>query len=248
MSISVQERPEELTSPQCLLSIKNLYKHFELHTQNHTKIPIFQDFSITFNAGECSVLVGPSGLGKSTLLKCLYGNYRIDEGAIHVHFEDGTLDIASCSPQMIHGLRREVIGYVSQFLRVIPRVPAIDLVAEPLITQGVSHQEARSKAAKLLERLSIPEKLWHLSPTTFSGGEQQRVNIARGFIAEYPILLLDEPTASLDQRNSDVVVELIEEAKARGTAIIGIFHDEQVRNKVANVIINLADAVKEETP
>ena len=245
MRISIHENAANEVNKQRLLSIKNLSKHFELYTQNHTRIPIFQNFSINFNAGECTVLVGPSGLGKSTLLKCLYGNYRIDEGAINIHFEDGIVDIASCSPQMIHGLRREVIGYVSQFLRVIPRVPTIELVAEPLISRGVSHKEAKQKAAELLERLSIPEKLWQLSPTTFSGGEQQRVNIARGFIADYPILLLDEPTASLDQRNTDVVIELIEEAKAKGAAVIGIFHDEQDRRKVASAIINLSDVVKD---
>lgn len=230
--------------PKTLLSIEGLNKHFELHNQQNIRIPIFEDYSVSFRAGECTVLVGPSGLGKSTLLKCLYGNYKIDGGSIAVHFDEGDVDIAECSPQMIHGLRREVIGYVSQFLRVIPRVPALDLVAEPLIEQGVDSNEARVQAASMLRRLSIPEKLWSLSPTTFSGGEQQRVNIARGFIAEYPILLLDEPTASLDQKNVQVVVELIEEAKRRGTAIIGIFHDEQVRDQVANVTINLAEVIK----
>jgi alpha-D-ribose 1-methylphosphonate 5-triphosphate synthase subunit PhnL len=227
-----------------LLSVHKLSKHFEMHTQHQTKIPIFNDVSLSFKSGECSVLVGPSGMGKSTLLKCLYGNYKIVDGQILLHFDDGDIDIASCSPQMIHGLRREIIGYVSQFLRVIPRVPALDLVAEPLITQGFAPDQARQQAKALLTRLSIPERLWHLSPTTFSGGEQQRINIARGFIADYPVLLLDEPTASLDSKNAQVVVELIKEAKARGTAIIGIFHDEHVREVVADNVINLAEVLK----
>jgi len=242
--VTISELITSEKSSQALLTVNRLYKHFELFNQQQTKIPIFNDFCLSFHAGECSVLVGPSGLGKSTLLKCLYGNYKIEQGDILVHFEDGDVNVASCSPQMINGLRREVIGYVSQFLRVIPRVPAIDIVAEPLIAQGTPADIARERAAALLSRVSIPEQLWNLSPTTFSGGEQQRINIARGFIAPYPILLLDEPTASLDARNVQVVLELIEEAKSRGTAIIGIFHDEHVREKVADVVINLAEVVR----
>jgi len=227
-----------------LLTIQNLYKQFELHTQKNTSIPIFNDLSLVFKKSECTVLVGPSGLGKSTLLKCLYGNYKIDQGEVLVHFDDENVDMATCSAQMINALRRNVIGYVSQFLRVIPRVPAIDLVSEPLISQGCAPEQAIEKAQVMLRRLSIPENLWNLSPTTFSGGEQQRINIARGFIADYPILLLDEPTASLDHRNVQVVIELIHEAKARGTAIVGIFHDEHVRDQVADVTINLAEVAQ----
>ncbi|MFA9209028.1 MAG: ATP-binding cassette domain-containing protein, partial [Yersinia sp. (in: enterobacteria)] len=128
-------------------------------------------------------------------------------------------------------------GYVSQFLRVVPRVPTLDVVAEPLLALGTPVTDARDRAANLLSRLNIPERLWSLSPTTFSGGEQQRVNIARGFIKDYPILLLDEPTASLDSTNSAAVVSLIDEAKQRGAAIIGIFHDEAVRNHVSDRLL-----------
>ena len=244
MSIQTHAHTTDRATPENVITIDKLGKFFELHNQEHTQIPIFKDYSASFKSGQCTVLVGPSGLGKSTLIKCLYGNYRTDQGSITIHFEDGDVDIASCSPQMIHGLRRDIIGYVSQFLRVIPRVATIDLVAEPLIKQGSDPEIARQRARSLLTRLSIPEKLWSLSPTTFSGGEQQRVNIARGFIADYPILLLDEPTASLDARNSEVVVSLIEEAKQRGTVIIGIFHDEHVRDRVADKTINLAEVLK----
>lgn len=123
---------------------------------------------------------------------------------------------------------------VSQFLRVIPRISALEVVMQPLLDTGVPREACAAKAARLLTRLNVPERLWHLAPSTFSGGEQQRVNIARGFIVDYPILLLDEPTASLDAKNSAAVVELIREAKTRGAAIVGIFHDEAVRNDVAD--------------
>ncbi|MGR3582095.1 MAG: ATP-binding cassette domain-containing protein, partial [Sagittula sp.] len=131
-------------------------------------------------------------------------------------------------------------GYVSQFLRVVPRVPTLDVVAEPLRAVGVDETAARARAAELLARLNIPETLWPLSPTTFSGGEQQRVNIARGFAHAYPALLLDEPTASLDAVNRAVVLELIEAAKARGAAIVGIFHDEAARARVCDREIDVA--------
>lgn len=224
------------------ISIDNLGKQFVLHTQDSTVISVFKQFSMTAFSGQCAVLVGPSGLGKSTLLKCLYGNYQISEGNIDIHFDDGSINLAECEPQMVHGLRRETIAYVSQFLRVIPRVPAIDIVMEPLLDQGEDAFIAKEKAETILSRLHIPKHLWSLSPTTFSGGEQQRINIARGFIADFPILLLDEPTASLDAKNAAVVVELITEAKARGAAIVGIFHDEQLRDQVADQTIDLTES------
>lgn len=225
------------------LVVNDLKKSFVLHTQNNAHISVFDNFSLTVKSGECVVLSGPSGMGKSTFIKCLYGNYKINSGSIQFIFDDGVVDIASCEPQWIHSLRQHTVAYVSQFLRVIPRVPAIELVMQPLLQQGVDRDEAYDRAATLLQRLSIPEGLWSLSPTTFSGGEQQRINIARGFIAELPILLLDEPTASLDAKNRAVVVELIREAKAKGIAIVGIFHDEDVRDRVADQVIDLLEFV-----
>ena len=137
-------------------------------------------------------------------------------------------------PRDIIKLRRDVLGYVSQFLRVVPRVPTLDVVAEPLRALGVPADEAQDRASALLTQLNITERMWSLSPTTFSGGEQQRVNIARGFAHSYPTMLLDEPTASLDAANREVVLSLIEDAKARGAAIIGIFHDEAARTRVCD--------------
>jgi alpha-D-ribose 1-methylphosphonate 5-triphosphate synthase subunit PhnL len=147
--------------------------------------------------------------------------------------------VAQASPREIIALRRETLGYVSQFLRVVPRVPTRDVVAEPLLQLGIDRAEARDRAEALLARLNIPKRLWDLSPTTFSGGEQQRVNIARGFIHPYPALLLDEPTASLDATNRAVVLALISQAKERGAAILGIFHDEGARTAVCDRLVDV---------
>ncbi|MFG6178582.1 phosphonate C-P lyase system protein PhnL [Halomonas sp. THAF12] len=224
---------------QPFLSVASLDKTFVLHGQGGLRLEVMRDLSLTLAPGECLVLAGRSGIGKSTLLKMLHGSYRVSGGSLRLHFEDGELELADLPPQAWPALRREVIGYVSQFLRVVPRVPAVEVVMEPLLARGVDAAEARPRAEALLARLNLPERLWSLPPGTFSGGEQQRVNIARGFIGEHPLLLLDEPTASLDAANRDVVVELIREAKARGTAMLGIFHDEDVRERVADRLLPL---------
>ena len=213
-----------------MIHIENLSKSFTLHNQGSAVIPVMVGAGLSVAPGECVALVGASGAGKSTLMRMIYGNYRAASGSILV----GGLDVAQAAPRDIIRLRRETLGYVSQFLRVVPRVPTVDVVADPLLTLGVPPAEARARAEVLLARLNIPMRLWSLSPTTFSGGEQQRVNIARGFVHDYPALLLDEPTASLDPANRDVVLTLIEEAKTRGTAIIGIFHDVDARARVAD--------------
>ena len=218
-----------------MLGVRRLGKHFTLHTQGGTRIAVLDEISFDVDGGECLVLDGPSGAGKSTLLRCLYANYLPTHGEIWVREagSPGRIDLVTASPQQIVELRRTTLSYVSQFLRVIPRVSARDIVAEPLQRLGCDADEARERAAALLARLNLPERLWDLPPATFSGGEQQRVNIARGFIAERPLMLLDEPTASLDAANRDVVVGLIREACARGAAIVGIFHDAEVRDAVA---------------
>jgi alpha-D-ribose 1-methylphosphonate 5-triphosphate synthase subunit PhnL len=187
---------------------------------------------LELRSGECVVLTGASGAGKSTFLRSLYGNYRADGGRVLLRHEGGWVDMAGAEPRLILEVRKWTLGYVSQFLRVIPRVPAVEVVMEKLLALGISREEARARTESVLLRLGIPERLWGISPTTFSGGEQQRINLARGFIYSYPILLLDEPTAALDERNREVAVGLIQEAKKRGAAIIGIFHDEEVRRAV----------------
>ncbi|WP_170399014.1 phosphonate C-P lyase system protein PhnL [Ruegeria arenilitoris] len=220
-----------------MIELKAVSKSFTLHNQNGAVIPVMEGASLKVLPGECVALTGASGVGKSTLMRVIYGNYLAASGQVLV----GGLDVAQAEPREILNLRRETLGYVSQFLRVVPRVPTLEVVAEPLLAIGFDRQVALDKAANLLVRLNIPERLWTLSPTTFSGGEQQRVNIARGFVHDYPALLLDEPTASLDAKNRETVLALITQAKARGAAIVGIFHDVDARKRVCDRQVDLSD-------
>ena len=222
-----------------MIQIKNLNKSFELYNQNNTNINVFKNINFKVNKGEVVALTGNSGTGKSTLLKLIYGSYVISKGDVLI----SDVNIRKSTPRDILKLRKNKLGYVSQFLRVVPRVPTIEVVIEPLLDIGCEKKNALKKGEEILERLKIPKNLWNLSPLTFSGGEQQRVNIARGFIYNYPYLLLDEPTASLDQNNKNIVLDLIEKAKLNGSAIIGIFHDEIARNKVATREVNLENFV-----
>jgi alpha-D-ribose 1-methylphosphonate 5-triphosphate synthase subunit PhnL len=213
-----------------MISVENVSKSFTLHNQGSAVIPVMAGASFSVQPGECVALVGASGAGKSTLMRMLYGNYLAQAGTIRI----GAVDVVTAAPREVLALRRHTLGYVSQFLRAVPRVPTLEVVAEPLRATGSTAEAAERRARHLLARLNIPERLWSLSPTTFSGGEQQRVNIARGFAYDYPALLLDEPTASLDATNRATVLALIEEAKARGAAIIGIFHDGEARAQVCD--------------
>lgn len=222
-----------------VLKIENLSKSFVLHQQASAEIPVFDGLNAEVKAGEAVAVTGPSGKGKSSLLKLVYGTYRASKGAIRVFSGIGWTDVVSAAPRDVLDLRRNVIGYVTQFLRVIPRVPAEMVVAEPLMDRGVPEEQALVRARLLLDRLNIPKRLWHLSPMTFSGGEQQRVNIARGFAAPFPILLLDEPTASLDAENRNRVLELVAEARGQGSAILAVFHDEQERRRACSRSIRL---------
>ena len=218
-----------------MITVTNVSKSFTLHNQGSVVIPVMQNAQLHVGAGECIGLLGKSGSGKSTLMRMIYGNYLCQSGSIKI----GETEVVGANPRDIIQLRRTTLGYVSQFLRVVPRVPTIDVVADPLLAIGIDGDTARAKAKDLLAMLNIPERLWSLSPTTFSGGEQQRVNIARGFVHDYPALLLDEPTASLDATNREIVLGLIEQAKQRGTAIIGIFHDQEARDRVCDRCIDV---------
>ncbi|MGC1547942.1 MAG: phosphonate C-P lyase system protein PhnL [Rhodanobacter sp.] len=216
-----------------MLELRGLAKSFELHHQHGARLNVLDHVDLTLHAGECVVLSGPSGAGKSSLLRVIYANYRATRGAVRVRHDGEWLDLADATPHQVLDVRRRTLGYVSQFLRVIPRVPALDIVAEPLIEAGLAVTEAQQRAGALLHRLNVPERLWRLPPGTFSGGEQQRVNIARGLIVSRPLLLLDEPTASLDADNRAVVAQLLQEARDAGSAVLGIFHDEDMRDRVA---------------
>lgn len=222
------------------LRTEKLGKTFTLHLQGGVTLPVLRDLDLDVAPGECVALAGPSGAGKSTLMRCLYGNYGAEAGRILLRHRGDVLDLAAADPRLTREIRRETLGYVSQFLRVIPRIPALEIVAEPLIARGMARDAALDRASALLARLNLPIRLHHLPPATFSGGEQQRVNLARGFAPDYPVLLLDEPTASLDAANREVVIGLIAEAKLRGAAIIGIFHDAEVRDRVADRLFDVA--------
>ena len=220
-------------TPDLMLRVRDLKKTFTLHHQHGAVLRVLDGVDLEVGRGECVVLHGPSGAGKSTLLRSLYANYRIQHGQVEVRHDERWVDMGSASARDLLDVRAHTIGYVSQFLRVIPRVPALEIVAEPLRFAGMAQDEAEAHARALLARLHIPDKLMSLPPATFSGGEQQRVNIARGFIRRFPILLLDEPTAALDAANREIVAQMIDEARQAGSAIVGIFHDDEVRQRVA---------------
>ena len=222
-----------------MIEIAAAEKTFVMHLQGGIRLPVVSGVSFEVRAGECVVLSGPSGAGKSSILKMMFGNYRCDGGRINIRHGETLVDLATAEPRQILAIRRSTIGYVSQFLRAVPRVAAIDVVAEPLTASGAARDEARRQAGVLLSRLNIPERLWPLPPSTFSGGEQQRVNIARGFIAPMPILLLDEPTASLDAANRAVVVDLVAEKKRAGVAMVAIVHDDAIRELIADRVVDV---------
>lgn len=222
-----------------VLSVEDVDKTFTLHLQESQRLPVLRGMTFEVLRGACVVLGGESGAGKSTVMKMVFGSYGADSGRILLRHQGSVMDLVSAQPRQVLSARRETIGYVSQFLRAVPRVPALDVVAEPLVVRGVDREAARERAGELLARLSIPKRLWKLPPATFSGGEQQRVNIARGFVIERPLLLLDEPTASLDIRNRAVVIELIRESLGRGAGMLAIFHDADVREAVADATVDV---------
>lgn len=222
------------------LVVRNLGKQFTLHSRGGILVEGFRDVNFTLDNGQLVALSGPSGAGKSSILKTIFRTYLVDQGEVLFRRnDDSVVDMASCPESRILDLRRREIGFVTQFLKILPRITALDGVAHPLIEIGVSEEEARQRARVLLSRLGIREELFNLSPLTFSGGEQQRVNIARGIIAPKDLILLDEPTASLDEKSSDIVLELLESLKAQGIAMIAIFHDLDKRDRVADKSIDV---------
>ena len=230
-----------------ILTLINLNKDFVFHHQGGTRLNVLDKFSMKFFPAGASILTGPSGAGKSTLLRMIYAGYRTSEGKILVRHRGKMVDMASAPPATVYEVRRHTIGYVSQFLRVVPRVSALDTVIEPLVARGTSEAKAKARGKEILERLRIPENLWQLSATTFSGGEQQRINLARGFIAPYPVMLLDEPTASLDPKNRQTAIELIRESVDAGTCVIGVFHNKSDQKKISGRAIDMSAAGREET-
>ncbi len=240
MSYKRAQTAPDVAGADVMLEVRDVSKTFQMHLRGGALIPVLAQVSLSVARGECLALAGPSGIGKSTLLRMIFANYRCDSGVIRVRSGSDWIEITNADPRTIHALRRSTLGYVSQFLRVIPRVSTHAVVASAGRSAGLAGADALARASTLLERLNIPSRLWDLPPATFSGGEQQRVNIARGLIGGHAILLLDEPTASLDPVNRDVVIELIGEAKAQGAAILGIFHDTAARDRVADRLLDIS--------
>ena len=225
-----------------LLAVSALRKEFVLHVLGGKRVVALRGLSFTIAPGEFIGILGPSGGGKSSLLKCLYRTYLATGGAIaYARAAGTTLDLASASDDAILALRGAELGYVSQFLRPAPRVTAVDLVARPLIGRGVARAVAQERAAALLLRLALPQDLLDGYPVLFSGGEQQRVNIARALIAPPQLLLLDEPTSALDATNQETVLELLRETHRAGTTIVGTFHDLNVLRRLADRYLHIAD-------
>lgn len=217
------------------LDVRRIEKQFVLHNRGGIRVTGFSDISFNVSGGELLALVGPSGAGKSSVLKAIYRTYLVNTGSILFHRQDGTVvDLAVCTESSVLELRQREIGFVTQFLKVLPRISALQAVAAPLLELGEEEGAARRRAAELLALLNIREELFDISPLTFSGGEQQRVNIARGVIAPKELLLLDEPTASLDEESSSRVLELLSSLKKQNIAMIGIFHDQRKVDQVAD--------------
>jgi alpha-D-ribose 1-methylphosphonate 5-triphosphate synthase subunit PhnL len=228
---------------QPVLSVEGLAKAFFLHEQRAT-IPSCSQVSLTCWAGKLTAIVGPTGSGKSSVLKCIYRTYLPSAGQILFREPDGKVtDLARADEHEVLRLRRRGIGFVTQFLNCLPRRSALDVVAEPLVAQGVRRDAARLSAGDMLSRLAVPERLWGVAPATFSGGEKQRINLARGLISRPRLLLLDEPTASLDPGTSDLAARLIEGIKAEGIAMIAIFHHPDLVRRLADEVVALAPLV-----
>ena len=222
------------------LKVRNLSKEFTVHTRGGIKIQGYNDINFEVKTGEFLSLLGPSGMGKSSILKALFRTYTTTGGSIVFTKDDGSsIDIATCDESTILELRKNEIGYVSQFLQVLPRISAVDIVANPLITKGESEQKAKDAAKELLSYLDIKEELFDVSPLTFSGGEQQRVNIAKGIIAPKSLLLLDEPTASLDKINTQKVIEKLKLIKQSGVCMVGIFHDIDALRAISDKVFDI---------
>lgn len=226
---------------QPLLEVCHLKKDFHMHLVDGRIINPFTDISFSVQQGQLFIISGKSGIGKTTILKCIYRTYLTTSGDIwYASQQFGRVNIATASEDVITALRMRELGYCSQFLKVLPRVPALEVTAEPLISCGVPGQEALAEAAKWLQRLEIEESRWQASPITFSGGEQQRLNLARAFIAAPRFLLLDEPTASLDTTSKAIVLEIISEARHAGVAILAVSHDIITMQSLADEVYHLA--------
>lgn len=227
-----------------VLTVTKLGKRFTLHHAGRI-LPSVEDVSFTVDAGELVALVGPSGSGKSTILKCIHRTYLPLGGSIVLHREDGDLDLARADEATVLACRRSDLAFVTQFLHVLPRQSTLDVVARPLLVQGIDREAARARAAEQLERFALPRRLWDIPPATFSGGEKQRVNLARSLVTRPRLLLLDEPTASLDPAATHRVVEAIRSLKGGSIGLLAVFHDPALVEALADRVVTLQPATQE---
>lgn len=225
-----------------LVEVVNLEKRFELHILNEKQIHALHQVSFEVGEGEVVGLTGKTGSGKSTLMRCIYRTYLANSGQMLFHHQDGRIvDLVSASEHEVLRIRKSDMTYCSQFLQVIPRVPAVDVAAAALTSRGTSIEDARRAVSAAFERLSLPAELWDAYPATFSGGEQQRVNIVRAMVSRPRILLVDEPTASLDMKTKDAVIDMLLDLKRTGTSIILITHDEHTLTRMTDRSLHLED-------
>lgn len=230
-----------------LLEVVDLEKRFELHILNEKQIEALRQVSFEVDEGEVVGLTGKTGSGKSTLMRCIHRTYLASGGKILYHHANAEItDLVTATEHQVLRIRKADITYCSQFLQVIPRVPAIEVVATALTSRGTSDPEARRAAGESFERLSLPRELWDTYPATFSGGEQQRVNIARAMISRPRLLLVDEPTASLDMKTKDAVIDMLLDLKMNGTSIILITHDQHTLKRMTDRCLHLEDGCLKE--
>ena len=228
-----------------ILDIDDVSKQYDMHVLDGRTVHGLRNVSFSVEKGEFIAVVGESGSGKSSLLKCLNRTYEPSDGHIRFRTKSGGLDLATCSDREILSIRGSELGYASQFLNEIPRVPAVDVVARPIWEQGVDREQARGRARTLLDRLHLPEDLWDAYPATFSGGERQRVNFARAVAPRPRLLLLDEPTSALDPETRDSALELLNEYLNVTTTVIGVFHNHEVVERVADRVVDIEAFRKE---
>jgi alpha-D-ribose 1-methylphosphonate 5-triphosphate synthase subunit PhnL len=234
---------KEIGLNSTILKVAGFSKSFRLHEQGKT-IPASSNVNLEVHQGKLTALIGPTGAGKSSVLKGIYRTYLPSTGKIIYHRENGLqIDLVQADEQTMLDLRRDEIGFVTQFLFCLPRMATLDVVAQPLYARGIAREESQQRAVEMLRQMDLPERLWSISPATFSGGEKQRVNLARGLVSRPRLLLLDEPTASLDPATSDRVVSIIEDIKNEGVGMLAIFHSPDLTQRLADHVVELAPPV-----
>lgn len=224
-----------------ILLIKNLSKDFYLHSQG-LLIKSCQNINLSLEKGRFIGIVGMSGAGKSTILKCINRSYLPMQGEIIYDSETfGKINLAAATEREMLYLRRHEIGYVSQFLNIMPRTTAKEHVMSALLDMGADSGSAKLAAEEMLAYFKLPENLWDIYPATFSGGERLRLNLAHAMVKNPRLLMLDEPTASLDNKTKILVKDMLKKLKDKDTSMIGIFHDLEFMEGVCDKVFSISE-------